>query len=245
MLRVESLKVSFGGFLALSRVDLVVGEGEVVSVIGPNGAGKTTLFNAISGFIKPDAGRIMFKGSDISGLPPFAICRRGLSRSYQVVNLFPRLTVFENVQAAVFTHQGKSYNLVTPARKICRKETLDILDSVGLSEKAEQVAGQLSHGDQKVLEMAIALANVPEMLILDEPTAGMSPEETKVMIDLINRLSKEARLTILFCEHDMSLVFSIAQSIMVMSHGRTIIQGGPMDVRKNEEVQRAYLGGAK
>lgn len=245
MLTVESLKVSFGNFLALNRVNLVVREGQIVAVIGPNGAGKTTLFNSISGFVKPDAGRITFQGLEISGLPPNKICKRGLSRSYQVVNIFPRLSVFENVQVAVIANRGKTYNLISSARKAFRKESLDILASVGLSGKGGQLSGQLSHGEQKVLEMAIALANDPEMLILDEPTAGMSPEETKVMIDLINRLSDEARLTILFCEHDMKLVFAIADSIMVMSHGRTIVQGDPAEVRENEEVQRAYLGGAK
>jgi branched-chain amino acid transport system ATP-binding protein len=245
MLRVEALRVSFGNFLAVSRAHLAVGEGEIVAVIGPNGAGKTTLFNAITGQLKLDGGRITFKNEDITGLPPHVISRKGMSRSYQVVNIFPRLTVFENVQAAVLMHHGKSYNLFAPARSLLIEETMTVLESVGLSGKAEHVSGVLSHGDQKVLEMAIALSNEPRMLILDEPTAGMSPEETAVMIRLIKRLSAEMGLTILFCEHDMGLVFSIAQSIMVMSHGRTILQGDPAEVRKNEEVQKAYLGGAK
>lgn len=245
MLRVDALRVSFGEFLAVSRAYLVVGEGEIVAVIGPNGAGKTTLFNAITGQLRLDGGRITFKNEDITGLPPHVISRKGMSRSYQVVNIFPRLTVFENVQAAVLTHHGKSYNLFVPARSLLIEETVRVLESVGLSGKAQHVSGVLSHGDQKVLEMAIALANEPKMLILDEPTAGMSPEETAVMIKLIKRLSADMGLTILFCEHDMSLVFSIAQSIMVMSHGRTILQGDPGEVRRNEEVQKAYLGGAK
>jgi branched-chain amino acid transport system ATP-binding protein len=245
MLKVEALRVSFGDFLAVSRADLVIGEGEIVAVIGPNGAGKTTLFNAITGQLRVDGGRITFKNENITGLPPHVICRKGMSRSYQVVNIFPRLTVFENVQAAVLTHHRKSYNLFTPARSLLIKETMSVLESVGLSGKAQHVSGVLSHGDQKVLEMAIALANKPKMLILDEPTAGMSPEETAIMIKLIKSLSSDMGLTILFCEHDMSLVFSIAQSIMVMSHGRTILQGYPDEVRRNEEVQKAYLGGTK
>jgi branched-chain amino acid transport system ATP-binding protein len=245
VLGVDGLRVSFGEFLAVSRAHLVVEEGEIVAVIGPNGAGKTTLFNAITGQLKLAGGRITFKGEDITSLPPHVICRKGLSRSYQVVNIFPRLTVFENVQAAVLTHYGKSYNLFVPARGLLVEETLRVLESVGLSGKAQHVSGVLSHGDQKVLEMAIALANEPKMLILDEPTAGMSPDETAIMIKLIKRLSSEMGLTILFCEHDMNLVFSIAQSIMVMSHGRTIVQGEPEEVRGNEEVQRAYLGGVR
>jgi len=242
VLEVKALGVSFNGFLAVNNANLIVESGEIVAVIGPNGAGKTTLFNAITGQVKPNAGSIIFNEESIFGLPPHHICRRGISRSYQVVNIFPRLTVFENVQAALFCQQRRTFNLFLPARSLLVKETEDILDSMGLSEKSKRNSGLLSHGDQKVLEIAIALASKPKLLILDEPTAGMSPEETSVTIKLIKKLSTDLGLTILFCEHDMGLVFSIAEKIMVMSHGRSIVQGVPDVVRKNEEVQMAYLG---
>jgi branched-chain amino acid transport system ATP-binding protein len=214
-----------------------------VAVIGPNGAGKTTLFNLVTGALKRDQGRIIFKGEDISELPPYEICKKGISRSYQIVNIFPRLTVFGNVQVAVLSHQRRSSNLFRPAQSIAVEETRSILESMGLSNKEKSAAGSLSHGDQKILEIAIALGNEPELLILDEPTAGMSPEETQATMGLVKRLANQRGLTILFCEHDMDIVFSIAQSIMVMRHGQTIIQGSLEEVRSNKEVQEAYLGG--
>jgi len=243
MLQVESLMKSFEDFMAVNGANLTVGKGEIVAVIGPNGAGKTTLFNLITGALKRDRGKIVFKNEDISQLPPYDICKKGISRSYQIVNIFPRLTVFENAQVAVLSHQRMSSSLFRPAQSIAVKETRSILESVGLLEKEKSIAGSLSHGDQKILEIAVALGNEPELLILDEPTAGMSPEETLAAIELIKRLAQMRGLTILFCEHDMDIVFSIAQSIMVMSHGQTIIQGSLQEVRGNKEVQEAYLGG--
>jgi branched-chain amino acid transport system ATP-binding protein len=243
MLKVQSLTKSFDDFMAVNGANLNVGKGEIVAVIGPNGAGKTTLFNLITGALKRDKGKIIFKTEDISELPPYEICKKGISRSYQIVNIFPRLTVFENAQVAVLSYQRRSSNLFRPAQDIAVKETRSILESVGLLEKEKSIAGSLSHGDQKILEIAVALGNEPELLILDEPTAGMSPEETQATMELIRRLARMRGLTILFCEHDMDIVFSIAQSIMVMRHGQTIIQGTPEEVRGNKEVQEAYLGG--
>ncbi len=242
MLRVESVFKSFDEFMAVNGANLQVEKGEIVAVIGPNGAGKTTLFNLITGLLKPDRGRIIFKDEDITPLPPYEICRKGITRSFQIVNIFPRLTVFGNVQVAVLSHQRRSSNLLRSAERIAVKETREILETVGLLDKENFIAGSLSHGDQKILEIAIALGNEPELLILDEPTAGMSPEETQKTMELIKRLAKMRELTILFCEHDMEIVFSIAQRIMVMRHGRTIIQGTPEEVRSNPEVQEAYLG---
>ena len=242
MLQVEALDKSFEDFMAVNGANLTVGKGEIVAVIGPNGAGKTTLFNLITGALKRDRGKIIFKGEDISELPPYEICKKGISRSYQIVNIFPRLTVFRNVQVAVLSQQRKSHQLFHPAKNMVVRETKDILESVGLLDKAHHVAGALSHGDQKILEIAIALGNEPELLILDEPTAGMSPEETSATMELIKRLAQMRGLTILFCEHDMDIVFSVAQSIMVMHQGRTLIQGRPEEVRKNSFVQEAYLG---
>lgn len=243
MLRVEAVHKSFDGFKAVNGVNLVVPEGQMVVVIGPNGAGKTTLFNLITGHLKPDEGKITFRGEDITGLPPYEVCKKGIARSFQIVNIFPRLTVFENVQVAVLSQQGRSFDLFHPARNLGVEETNRILDSVGLADKAEVIAGSLSHGDQKILEIAMALGNQPELLILDEPTAGMSPEETFATMELVKHLARTEGITILFCEHDMEVVFAVAESIMVMHQGKTLIQGTPEEVRQNQAVQEAYLGG--
>ncbi len=242
MLQVEAVVKSFEDFKAVNGANLAVEKGEIVAVIGPNGAGKTTLFNLITGLLKRDSGKIVFKGEDIGGLPSYEICKKGIARSFQIVNIFPRLTVFRNVQVAVLSQQRRSNRLFRPAKNMVVKETNNILESVGLLNKSNSIAGSLSHGDQKILEIAIALGNEPELLILDEPTAGMSPEETLATIELIKRLAQIRGLTILFCEHDMDIVFSIAQSIMVMHQGRTLIQGKPEEVRNNPYVQEAYLG---
>jgi len=245
MLKVSGLHKSFEGFQAVADAGLDIERGEVVAVIGPNGAGETTLFNLITGQLKPDAGDIWFQGENIAGLPAHIISRKGIGRSFQIVNVFDRLTVFKNVQIVVLARQGKTLNLFQPARRLAIRETDDVLASVGLIEKSGMISGMLSHGDRKVLEIAIALGSRPELLILDEPTAGMSPDETAATLDLMRRLSVDLGLTILFFEHDMGLVFSIADRITVMNHGATIIQGLPEEVRRNRDVQEAYLGGSE
>jgi branched-chain amino acid transport system ATP-binding protein len=212
-------------------------------VIGPNGAGKTTLFNLICGQLQPDSGRILLNDEDIAKLPPHIICHKGIARSFQIANIFPRLSVFRNVQVSVLAQQKLSNKLFQPAAGLVVEETNRILQSVGLLDKKLDVAGSLSHGDKRILEIAIALGNKPDLLILDEPTAGMSPDETTATMALIQRLAAEQGLTILFCEHDMEVVFGTAQSIMVMQQGQTIVQAEPEAVRQNREVQQAYLGG--
>ena len=242
MLRVESAVKSFGGFKAVDRANLHVAAGEIVAVIGPNGAGKTTLFHLLTGHLAPDSGRILFKGKEIGGLPPHVICRRGITRSFQVVNIFPRLSVFENVQIAVLSRERKTFRIFSPVAGMAEEEVHRILRSVGLFDRRDVESDLLSHGDKKVLEIAVALSGNPELLILDEPTAGMAPEETERCIRLIRKLSEESGLTILFCEHDISLVFEIANRIMVMVRGATVVQGSGEEVRGNVEVQSAYLG---
>ncbi len=244
MLQVRNISKSFEGFKAVNNANLDVKKGEIVAVIGPNGAGKTTLFNLITGILKPDSGSVIFKDEDITGLPPYEICRKRISRSFQIVNIFPRLTVFENTQIAVLARLKKTWNLFTPAKKMAVEETEEILKNVGLFDKKDRVTALLSHGDLKVLEIAMALGGNPEFLILDEPTAGMAPEETSRCIELIKHLSEKLGLTILFCEHDMEIVFGIANRIMVMVRGSTIIQGTCDEVRCNQTVQDAYLGGS-
>ncbi len=243
MLRVESVYKSFGDFTAVKGAELRVGKGELVAVIGPNGAGKTTLFNLISGQLRPDRGKILFKDRDITGLPPHKICRQGIARSFQIANIFHRLTVFRNVQVAIISRQKKEKRLFKSIDEYARVETEAILRSVGLYEIRDRIAGTLSHGEQRILEIAIALGNEPELLILDEPTAGMSPDETKRTMGLIKELSEARGLTILFCEHDMDVVFNVADQIMVMHHGETLIQDIPERVKADRRVQEAYLGG--
>ena len=242
MLHVQAVHKSFGDFKAVNGANLTVAQGELMAVIGPNGAGKTTLFNLITGQLEPDEGQILFKGANIAGLPPYIICRRGVGRSFQIVNIFARLTVFENVQVSVLSQQKRSLELFRPAKNLAVEETEHILQDVGLADLSGETAGTLSHGDQKILEIAITLGSQPELLILDEPTAGMSPEETQTTMELIRHLASTLGLTFLFCEHDMQVVFSVAQSIMVMHQGQTLIQGTPEEVRNNETVQQAYLG---
>ena len=244
MLQVKSFTKSFDGFKAVNNANLDVQNGEIVAVIGPNGAGKTTLFNLISGILKPDSGQVLFKGDDITGLPPYEVCRKRISRSFQVVNVFNRLSIFENTQISILSRQKKTWNLFTPSSSLAVNETNELLKNVGLYEKRDHISGALSHGDRKVLEIAMALGGNPEFLILDEPTAGMSPEETTRCIDLIKGLREKYGLTILFCEHDMEIVFGIASRIMVMVRGGTIVQGTCEEVRCNEAVQDAYLGGS-
>lgn len=243
MLRVDKVHKSFDKFLAVNGAELEVEKGQLVAVIGPNGAGKTTLFNLITGVLRPDKGRVVFNGEDIARLPAHEICRRGIARSFQIANIFPRLSVFRNIQVSVLSQQRMSNRMFQPAVRLGVKETEQILSTVSLHDKKDHIAGALSHGDQRILEIAIALGNEPQMLILDEPTAGMSPEETASTMGLIKRLAETRGLTILFCEHDMDVVFNTAQSIMVMHYGRTIIQGAPEEVKKNIDVQDAYLGG--
>ena len=243
MLQIRSLRKSFDGFQAVTEANLSVNPGEVVAVIGPNGAGKTTLFNLVSGQIRPDSGSVRFKGEDVYGLSPHQLCRKGMSRSFQIVKIFSRMSVFENVQTAVISRMKKTSNLFIPAHNIAVKETEAILEAMGLIDKRDSICGLLSHGDQKVLEMAISLGSDPQLLILDEPTAGMSGEETARAIDLMKHLSRQMGLTILFCEHDVELVFSFSDRIMVMQQGITITQGTPDQVRNDPQVKKAYLGG--
>jgi branched-chain amino acid transport system ATP-binding protein len=242
VLRVESVVKSFGGFKAVDRANLHVGAGEIVAVIGPNGAGKTTLFHLLTGHLSPDSGRILFKGKEIGGLSPHVICRKGITRTFQVVNIFPRLSVFENVQIAVLSRERKTFGIFSPVAGMAEEEVHRILRSVGLFDQRDVGSDRLSHGDKKVLEIAVALSGNPELLILDEPTAGMAPEETERCIRLIRKLSEESGVTILFCEHDIALVFEIANRIMVMVRGATVVQGSGEEVRRNSEVQSAYLG---
>jgi branched-chain amino acid transport system ATP-binding protein len=243
MLRIENLRKSFDGFVAINGVDLSVPEGARHAIIGPNGAGKTTLFNLLTGHLRSDSGEVFYRGEAITGLKPYKIVGRGISRSFQHTNIYPRLSVFENIQAALISHHGMQYRLFKSAEGLFRDEALELLESVGLGEDIDRIAGTLAYGRQKQLELAMGLSSSPDLLLLDEPTAGMSPQETRHTIELIGRIVESRGLSLLFTEHDMNVVFTIADRISVLHFGKIIASGTAEDVRADEEVRRVYLGG--
>jgi branched-chain amino acid transport system ATP-binding protein len=243
ILEVHDVGKSFGGFTAVAGVSLAMTAREIVAIIGPNGAGKSTFFNLLTGHLRPDHGDVRFEGRPITHLAPHHICRLGLGRSFQRINIFPKLTVFQNVQAAFIAHRGLGTRLWGRSAELFAAETLALLESIGLADRAAETSGQLSYGAQKQIELSIALASEPRLLLLDEPTAGMSAQETHDAIALIERIASERALTLLFTEHDMAVVFSIAQRIAVLHQGRLIAEGRPADVRADPDVRRIYLGG--
>jgi branched-chain amino acid transport system ATP-binding protein len=244
MLEVRRLRKTFAGFVAVDGVSLSIAAREIVAVIGPNGAGKTTFFNLITGHLRPDGGTVLLEGRDITGAPPHRICRMGIGRSFQRTNIFPQLSVFENIQAALLAHRGRGRNFWSFSESFYRGETSALLAAIGLEGEARTEAGTLSYGNQKQLELGIALASEPRALLLDEPTAGMSAAETREAIRLLERIAGERGLTLLFTEHDMEVVFGIAQKIAVLYQGRLLAEGTPLEVRRDAEVRRIYLGAA-
>ncbi len=245
LLETKGLRKSFGGLRAVFGVDLQVNRDEIVSIIGPNGAGKSTLFNLITGHIAVDRGAVYFKGKDITRLAPYEISRLGIGRSFQKLNIFPRLSAFQNVQVALFSAKSLNRSLFSRAENSLGEEVEGILESVGLADTAGTMGGLLAHGDQKRLEIGIALALNPELLLLDEPTQGMSAGETSQVTELIHELVKKRGMGLAFVEHDMKVVFSISDTIYVMHQGMMMFCGKPGEVRSNEEVQRIYLGKEK
>ena len=243
MLTIENLSKSFGGVAATNHVSLHFPKGSLSAVIGPNGAGKTTFFNLITGAFRPDKGRILLDGEDIAGLTPPEIVRRGIGRAFQIARIFPTLTVREALLGAVHAHRGKHATL---GHRFPLAESHDhaqhVLGLVGLETKADTLSRNLSHGDQKLLDIALALVLEPRVLLLDEPTAGMGPEERWAMIDTVHRMWEQERMTLIFIEHDMSIVFKIAQSVKVLSYGRVLAEGTPDEIRRHPEVIKAYLG---
>jgi branched-chain amino acid transport system ATP-binding protein len=244
LLRTEELSRSYGSLLAVDRVSLAVNEGELRSIIGPNGAGKTTFFKLISGEVAPSAGRIWFRGRDVTGLPQHAVARLGIAKSYQLTNVFPHLSVFENVRVAAQGHR-RSFNFWARAADLgdARDRACALLETAGLGPKADLLAAHLSHGEKRHLELAIALAADPVLLLLDEPTAGMSPEETEETMVLIRELA--AARTIVLVEHKMKLVMKISDRITVLHQGQVLADGTPEAIRANDLVQRTYLGAAR
>jgi branched-chain amino acid transport system ATP-binding protein len=242
LLEVRGLEKHFGGLRAVSGVDLDVEPGERRAIIGPNGAGKTTLFNLITGYLRPDKGTVTFDGSDLTGKPTHRIAKAGIGRAFQITSIFPGLTVFRNVQLGRLAQAGETARAFGAVETRHAESVAEILDDCGLGSMVHERAGNLSHGDQRALELAISLAMEPKLLLLDEPTAGMAPEETSRTMQLVRRIADERRLTVLFCEHDMDVVFGTADRILVMNMGRPLAEGTPEDIRTDAEVKKVYLG---
>ena len=242
LLRIEHLSRSFGGLRAVEDVSIEVKQGDRHAIIGPNGAGKSTLFNLITGQLKPNSGKVIFDGRDITGKPPHVIARTGIGRAFQITTIFPKLTVRQNLQYAMLAHGGFTVRPFGIANRMFSAEAQELAEAVGLGEWADLPAGQLSHGDQRAIEIAISLALGSKLVLLDEPTAGMSAYETDKAMELVRRLALERHLTLLFCEHDMSVVFSTARTLTVMHQGRVLTEGTPEQIRHNPDVQKVYLG---
>ncbi len=245
LLEVKGITKRFGGLTAVDNVDYVVGPREIRGIIGPNGAGKTTFFNLITGEIKPTSGKVLLEGKDITGLPPHVICRRGMSRTFQLTFIFPDMTVFDCVWVGVYSRMRGSWNLLfsrVDRRGEIAEKAVEICRLVGLEERMEERASNLSYGDQKVLEIAMALSTDPKILLLDEPTAGMAPDERIKMMHLLKELHEYFQLTTIFIEHDMDMVFGIAQIIRVLVQGQLIAEGTADYIRQHEAVIESYLG---
>jgi branched-chain amino acid transport system ATP-binding protein len=246
MLRVDNASKRFGNLVALRDISLDVPKGELRAIIGPNGAGKTTLFNLISGFFSPTAGRIVFDGEDVTELPAHDRVARGMGRTFQITEVFPELTVFDNVRIATEVADGYRMRpwLGRTRTQAVVRQVEQTLELIGLAAKSRRLVGELAHGDQRAAEIAMALALRPRLLLLDEPTAGMGEQETFEITQLIRRLHRESDLTIVLIEHDMRVIFHLASRITVLDQGRLLAEGTPEEIGANEAVQAAYLGKA-
>jgi branched-chain amino acid transport system ATP-binding protein len=242
LLSVEGLSKSYGGVHAVRGVSFVLHAGEILALIGPNGAGKSTCFDMLNGQIVPDSGRINLLGLDTAGMKPRAIWRLGVGRTFQITATFPTMTVRENVQVALVSYRRQLFNLWSSTPGFARAEAGRLLELVGMSGYAERPCGELAYGDLKRLELAIALANQPKLLLMDEPTAGMAPRERIELMRLTARIAREQSIGVLFTEHDMDVVFEHADRILVLNRGTLIAEGSPEEVRRNPQVRAIYLG---
>jgi branched-chain amino acid transport system ATP-binding protein len=244
ILETKKISKDFGDFRALDEVSITVQNGTLHCIIGPNGAGKTTFFNIITGKLRPDEGKILFCGRDITGSSPDQIVYLGMARSFQIVSLFPSLSVFENLMVAVIMRYKKGLSFFSPAKgqHDIEEEVWQLLASIGVEKQAKSLVGMLSHGDKRRLDIGVALASQPKLLLLDEPTSGLNPEEATAIVELIKYLHEEKNVTILFIEHNMKIVFAIAEKMTVLHHGNIIAEGRPEEVKTNKTVIEAYLG---
>jgi branched-chain amino acid transport system ATP-binding protein len=245
VLAVRSLSKSFGGVHAVNEASFEIGAGEFLAMIGPNGAGKSTCFNMINGQLAPDAGEILLDSDNIAGLAPREVWRRGVGRTFQLAATFASMTVAENVQMALISYAGEAYDLWRPAASRHRDRALDLLAQVGMQDAADRPSRALAYGDIKRIELAIALANEPKLLLMDEPTAGMAPRERNELIALVKRLVVERGISVLFTEHSMDVVFAYADRIVVLARGRVIADGNAASIRDNAQVREVYFGTGK
>ncbi len=245
VLAIRSLSKAFGGVHAVNDVSFAIGTGEFLAMIGPNGAGKSTCFNMINGQLKPDSGEILLEGSNIAGLAPRDIWRLGVGRTFQVAATFHSMSVIENVQMALISYGAETYRLWQPAAELHRERALDLLARVGMREVADRPSRELAYGDVKRVEFAIALANEPRLLLMDEPTAGMAPRERNDLIALVKRLVIEHGISVLFTEHSMDVVFAYADRIIVLARGRVIADGNAAVIRDHPQVREVYFGTGK
>jgi branched-chain amino acid transport system ATP-binding protein len=242
LLSVQGLNKAFRGVVAARDVTFSVEAGELVALIGPNGAGKSTTFNMVGGQLRPDSGGVVLDGADITGLAPRAIWRKGVARTFQIAQTFLSMSVAENVQMALISARGRTRSLFASARPMYRAEALAILAELGMAENADRPVSQLAYGDVKSVELAIALASSPKLLLMDEPTAGMAPAERANLMKLVARLAKERNIGVLFTEHDIDAVFAHAARVLVLMRGEIIARGIPEEVRADKRVQQVYLG---
>ena len=245
VLAVRALYKSFGGVHAVDGVSFEIGLGEFLALIGPNGAGKSTCFNMINGQLRPDDGDILLEGRSIAGMRPRRIWRLGVGRTFQVAATFGSMTVVENIQMALASHHRRLYRFGAPLAAVHRGRALELLAQVGMADAAGRACRELAYGDVKRVELAIALANVPRLLLMDEPTAGMAPRERLDMIALVKRLVTEQGISVLFTEHSMDVVFGFADRIIVLARGALIADGDAESIRRNRRVQEVYLGTGK
>jgi len=243
VLSVHNLSKAFGGLKAVSDVSFDLAKGELLALIGPNGAGKTTCFNMLNGQLKADAGQVILNGDSILGLSPRRVWRKGVGRTFQITATYASMTVRENVQMALISHYRKTWDIWRPASGLHVDEAMDLLALVGMKEQAERAAAILAYGDLKRLELAIALAHAPQLLLMDEPTAGMAPKERVRLMQLTADIVAERNISVLFTEHDMDVVFAHAHRIMVLNRGELIASGSVDEVRNDARVQEVYLGG--
>ena len=245
LLEIKDVDKDFSGLEVLSGINLTIEQGERHGIIGPNGAGKSTLFNVITGKYRVSKGKVLFKREDITTWSPFKINRRGLARSFQIINIFPNMTVFENMRSAILSKKGMRFNMISLLKNLnkIKDEANDLLDTLGLMEFSGIPAGELSYGQQRALEIGLTLATNPELILLDEPTAGMSTEETREAVRLIDRVTKGKTLVVI--EHDMDVVFSISDRVTVLYYGKILATGTPQEIREDQEVKKAYLGSKK
>jgi len=242
VLSVTGLQKAFGGVKAVQDVSFSVAAGELLAMIGPNGAGKSTCFNMLNGQLRPDAGAVTLLGRSLTGMAPRQIWRLGVGRTFQITATFNSMSVRENVQMALLSFHNRLMSLWQPASDMYRDEAMALLDRVGMAAQSERACGILAYGDLKRVELAIALANAPKLLLMDEPTAGMAPSERIALMELTARLARQDNIAVLFTEHDMDVVFGQADRVIVLDRGRLIAQGSPEEVRANPQVQAVYLG---